>query len=48
MLIPTEEQLGILQAAGELKPIFSGRTEEITLHLTANSTYLITVKGEEK
>lgn len=48
MLIPTKEQLEILRNEGLLKPIFSGEAEQIKLNLTANSTYLITVKGEER
>lgn len=48
MLIPTEEELKVLRAAGILAPVYTGETDEIALELTANSTYLITVKGEEK
>lgn len=46
MLIPTREQLEVLQGEGMLKPMFKGKTNEIELTLTANCTYLITVKGE--
>ncbi len=46
MLIPTADELKILRDAGTLTPLYMGRTEEIKLTLTANSTYLITVKGE--
>ena len=46
MLIPTVEQLEILRGEGLLKPLYTGKTDVIKLNLTANSTYLITVKGE--
>ena len=46
MLIPTSEQLKALQNEGKLKPLYSGKTDVIELKLTANSTYLIKVKGE--
>ena len=48
MLIPNAEQLKLLQNEGLLKPIFAGKTNEIKLELTANCTYLVTVKGETK
>jgi len=45
MLLPTEEQLDALRSEGILKPIYTGKADELELTLTANSTYLITVKG---
>ena len=48
MLIPNEEQLKSLRDEGILKPLYAGTADEITLDLTANATYLVTVKGEEK
>ena len=46
MLIPTREQLKLLRDEGILKPIYTGKTDEIKLNLTANATYLVTIKGE--
>ena len=46
MLIPTGEQLKLLRDEGILKPIYTGKTDEIKLNLTANATYLVTIKGE--
>lgn len=45
MLRPTEEELALLRGEGLLKPVSSGKADKITLELSANATYLITLKG---
>ena len=46
MLNPTREELQMLRDEGMLRPVYAGKAGEITLTLTANATYLITIKGE--